>query len=213
MTGGRLAGARAPWVTLLAVAGAAMLAPGMAGAEPAPGSATRVALFARQLQFTLPAGFVRVTDRANGTNVLIEYVPAGENVGNWTRMVTIQAYRGLGRSPAATAAIARQAFYPAACTIGPLYRDFGERVGGGGLKQTIVANGCASLPAGAYPKALKGAGEQDFIMIFRDEETVYTLNYAERGAPFAGKPPPRDPARAGEILSAQFGPVRLVPVR
>lgn len=191
----------------------AMLPSAEARAETAQATATQVELFARRLEFTLPPGFVRVTDRANGTNVLIEYVPAGQNVGNWTRMVTIQAYRGLGRSAVATAAIARQAFFPAACTVGPLYRDFGERAVGGGLKQTIVANGCASLPAGAYPKALKGAGEQDFIMIFRDEETVYTLNYAERGAPFAGKAPPRDPAKASEILAARFGPVRLVPVR
>lgn len=202
-----------PRARLALLALTAMLPSAEARAEPAPAAATRVDLFARRLEFTLPAGFVRVTDRANGTNVLIEYVPAGENVGNWTRMVTIQAYRGLGRSPAATSAIARQAFFPAACTVGQLYRDFGERVAGGGLKQTIVANGCASLPAGAYPKALKGAGEQDFIIIFRDEETVYTLNYAERGAPFSGKAPPHDPAKASEILSARFGAVRLAPIR
>lgn len=191
----------------------AILPPGTARAQPAKGNPEAVPLFGRRLDFTLPAGFVRVTDRANGTNVLIEYVPAGESVSTWTRMVTIQAYRGLGRSPAPTSAIARQAFYPAACTTGPLYRDFGERALGDGLKQTIVANGCAALPAGAYPKALKGAGEQDFILIFRDEETVYTLNHAERGAPFAGKAPPHDPARAADILAARFGAVRLLPVR
>lgn len=152
---------------------------------------------------------VKTTDRNNGTNVLVEYVPRGQNVGNWTRMATVQAYRGLGASATPTAAIARQAFYPASCRAGPIYRDFGEQTVAPGMRRTLVAIGCASLPEGAYPQALKGAGEQDFIMIFRDAETVYTLNYAERGAPFAGKAPPHDPARTAEVLRAQFGDVAL----
>lgn len=177
----------------------------------APGSSglQQIPLFARTLSFRLPAGMVKVTDRNNGTNVLMEYVPKGQNVGNWTRMVTIQAYRGLGASPTPTAAIARQAFYPASCRNGPIYRDFGEQQRAPGMRRTLVSIGCASLPAGAYPQALKGAGEQDFIMVFRDAETVYTLNYAERGAPFAGKAPPRDVARTADILASQFGEVGL----
>lgn len=197
--------------------GSALLALTLAGVgvtaaaapSPTPHAQTRIDLFDRRLEFAMPDNFVAVTDKANGTNVLIEYVPRGETTANWTRMVTIQAYRGLGSSPQSTSAIARQAFYPAACKIGPIYRDFGEQAVGGGLKRTIIANGCASLPAGAYPKALKGAGEQDFIMIFRYAETIYTLNYAERGAPFAGKTPPKDVAKSADILAGQFGAVRL----
>lgn len=183
--------------------------PLLVAAAPASSAPQQVPLFARMLNFRLPADMVKVTDRNNGTNVLIEFVPKGQTVGNWTRMVTVQAYRGLGASPTPTAAIARQAFYPASCRNGPIYRDFGEQQRSPGMRRTLVAIGCASLPAGAYPQALKGAGEQDFIMIFRDAETIYTLNYAERGAPFAGKSPPRDVARAGEILAAQFGEVGL----
>ena len=178
-------------------------------ASPAKAANTRVELFERELVFNLPPGFVRVTDKSNGTNVLIEYVPKGQTTADWTRMVTIQAYRGLGASPHPTSAIARQAFYPAACKIGPIYRDFGEQSRGGGVKQTIIANGCASLPAGAYPKALKGAGEQDFIMMFRDADTIYTLNYAERGSPFAGRTSPRDFTKSANILYEQFGEVIL----
>lgn len=174
---------------------------------------TRVPLFNRTLSFTLPAGMAVVNNRNNGTNVLIEYVPKGETLATWTRLVTIQAYRGLGASPMSTAALARQAFYPAACKIGPIWRDGGERAVGGGLKRTLVANGCASLPAGAYPKALKGAGEQDFILIFRDAETVYTLNYAVRGAPFKGKAPPVAAERGEVLLSEVFGEVLLTQAR
>ena len=181
------------------------------GAIAAEGKPTTVPLYGRTLHFTLPADMSLANDKDNGTNIIKEYVPRGETVANWTRLVTIQAYRGLGTDPASTAEIARRAFYPDACLVGPIYRDNGERNLGGALKRSLVVIGCASLPEGAYPKALPGAGEQDFILIFRDEETIYTLNYAVRGKPFAGKQPPIDIATAEALIKDMFGEVRLEP--
>jgi len=187
----------------VAIAGA-LLAGSAAHARP-----VQVPVLELTLSFNLPDGMAEVTNRNNGTNVLIEYVPRGETTANWTRMVTIQAYRGLGRSSASSGDIARQAFYPAACRVGPIYRDGGERILASGMKRSVIANGCASLPAGAYPRALKGAGEQDFILMFRDADSIYTLNYAVRGAPFAGKRPPV-PVETGEALLRQvLGEVSL----
>lgn len=198
---------RAALALLAALGGAALAAPPPGASSTAP--AQRVALLGRTLAFRLPVGFVEALNRNNGTNVLIEYVPRGETVNNWTRLVTIQAYRGLGASPRSTADIARQAFYPAACRNGPIYSDSGERPYAPGVRRSIVVNGCASLPPGAYPAALAGAGEQDFIMVFRDAQSIYTLNYAVRGAAFAGKPPPIPVAQAEARLREVFGPVSL----
>lgn len=175
----------------------------------APAPQMRTTLFERTLVFSLPADMVIATNRNNGTNILIEYVPRGETLSNWTRLVTIQAYRGLGKSPVSSAEIARQALYPAACKQGPIYRDGGERILANGDKRSVIANGCASLPAGAYPKAMKGAGEQDFILMFRDADTIYTLNYAIRGPSFAGKKPPITIEQGEAILRQTFGEVRL----
>lgn len=177
----------------------------------ARGAVETVPLYARTLSFTLPADMMRATDKDNGTNRLIEYVPRGETVANWTRLVTIQAYRGLGTSPQPTAQIARQAFYPAACKVGPIYQDNGEKALAGTLRRSLIINGCASLPPGAYPKALAGAGEQDFILVFRDSDTIYTLNYAVRGKPFADKPPPIALTTAEVLLKDIFGEIRLEP--
>lgn len=177
----------------------------------AKGTPQAVPLYGRTLTFTLPPDMIRANDKDNGTNRLIEFVPRGETLANWTRLVTIQAYRGLGTSPLPTAQIARQAFYPAACKVGLIYQDNGESSLAGGLKRTLVLNGCASLPPGAYPKALAGAGEQDFILIFRDSDTIYTLNYAVRGKPFANKPPPIALANAEALLKDIFGDIRLAP--
>jgi hypothetical protein len=180
-------------------------------AATAKGTTETVPLYGRTLTFTLPADMQRANDKDNGANRLVEYTPRGETVANWTRLVTIQAYRGLGTLPQPTAQIARQAFYPAACKVGLIYQDNGEKPLAGGLKRTLVINGCASLPPGAYPKALAGAGEQDFILIFRDKDTIYTLNYAVRGMPFAGKAPPIALASAETLLRDIFGEIRLEP--
>lgn len=196
------------FISLLALP---LLALAACGATAAEGTPTSVLLYQRTLGFTLPADMAVANDKDNGTNRLVEYVPRGETLANWTRLITIQAYRGLGTSPSSTAEIARQAFYPGACTVGLIYQDGGEKALGGGLTRTLVANGCASLPAGAYPEALAGAGEQDFILIFRDSDTIYTLNYAVRGKPFAGKKPPIDVAAGEALLKNIFGEVRLEP--
>lgn len=175
----------------------------------ATNSSTKIPLFGRTLIFKLPSGMEIANEKRSDTNVLIEFVPKGETLANWTRLVTVQAYRGLGQSPRTTAEIARQAFYPAACKIGPIYRDGGKKILLGGLQLSIIVNGCASLPKGAYPLAMKGAGEQDFIYLFRDSQTIYTLNYAVRGAPFAGKSSQND-IEDGEVLLQQvFGNVKL----
>lgn len=172
-------------------------------------TATTIPLFTRTLAFQLPADIVVANRQQNGTNVLIEFVPRGETLANWTRLVTIQAYRGLGASPLTSAEIAHSAFYPAACSNGPLYRVGAEGEAAPGLRRTIVATGCASLPAGAYPQALAGAGEQDFIMMFRDVETIYTINYAVRGVPFAPSRPPIALGSGEAVLRGVFGVVRL----
>lgn len=190
---------------LFALAALALLA----APADAQGAKTKVPLFGRTLSFQLPPGMVVANNKRNDTHVLIEYVPEGETLGNWTRLVTVQAYRGLGASPETTASIARRAFYPSACRMGPIYRDEGEDRMTSEVTRSIIANGCASLPVGAYPKALKGAGEQDFIYLFRDSETIYTLNYAVRGAQFKGKVPPIA-VDGGEALLLQiFGSVQL----
>jgi len=190
----------------------AIVASSATGQKPAPVTPKRVfriELFGRTLSFLLPEKMQLVTNQRNTVNLLMEFIPQGESLASWTRMVTIQAYRGLGASAQPTPSIARRAFYPAACKIGPIYRDGGERSVASDLKRTVIANGCASLPAGAYPLAMKGAGEQDFIYLFRDRETVYTLNYAERGAPFAGKSPPLRIDAGDSLLRDIFGEVTL----
>jgi hypothetical protein len=168
-----------------------------------------VPLFRRTLIFELPENLVLTNEKRSGTNVLIEYLPRGETFANWTHMVTIQASKGFSGSVLSSAEIARKAFYPSVCKNGPIYVDMGEAFFSSELKRSIIVNGCASLPSGAYPDALSGAGEQDFIMMFRDADAIYALNYAFRGKSFKAGRPPVTLKNAEKLLHATFGDIAL----
>lgn len=192
-------------LALLSLSGSATSA--LAAEAPAVPN-TVIALYGRVLGFNLPDGFVAQAPKSNGTNFLMEFVPEGETVENWTRLVTIQAYKGAGQQATSSADIARSAFEPRACTTGPVYLFGGEQVQHGTLKRSLVVNGCAALPPGAYPKAMAGASERDAILLFRDADNLYALNYAER-SPLARKTVPFTLATATAKLAAMYGEVRL----
>ena len=193
---------------LLTILASLSLAGFATASTEAPPTNFVIRLYARVLGFHLPAGFRAVAPHSDGRQFLMEIVPEGETVENWTRLITIRATRGIP-ADLASADIAKRVFDPASCTQGHLYRDFGERKVEGSLRLSVLAIGCGALPPGAYPAALSGAGEQDFILMFRDDDAIYTLNYAVRGAPFSGDHPPIDPALAEATLRAQFGTARV----
>lgn len=165
-------------------------------------------LFSRVIGFHLPLDMIAQEPQANGREFLMEFVPRGETVENWTRLVTVRAILLAGRQQLASGDIARALFNPKTCTQAHLYRDFGEHAIDASLRRSVIAMGCGSLPAGAYPAAIERAGEQDFIYLFRDAGAVYSLNYAVRGSAFVNSPP-IDPAQAETIMRKQFGDVMV----
>lgn len=58
-------------------------------------SAARAKLEGENLLQPLPSGFKVVNEQVEGHASLTEMVPLDESVGEWTRMVTTQVYRGL----------------------------------------------------------------------------------------------------------------------
>ncbi|WP_419815469.1 hypothetical protein [Glacieibacterium sp.] len=167
-----------------------------------------VPLFGRTLAFDLPRPFVLSYQVQSPRQFLQESAPIGERSENWTRLATVNAFANAGRSPTSTADLSEQLFRPRACTTGPIYQNLGEREFAPGIKVTTVSIGCASLPPGAYPAALAGAGEQDFAWLFRDATNVYTLKLSVRGKPWPAGRPPIPPASAEKQL-AVFGNVLL----
>ena len=166
-------------------------------------------LFDRLLSFMLPTSFVITYQAQSPNQFLVEYAPDGEGSADWTRLVTIRALKNIGAAPYTSGSIADRLFNPReSCPTGPLYRNLGERAYAPGITVTTIALGCASLPKGAYPDALAGAGEQDFVWLFRDSNNYYALKYSVRGPAWPIDEPPIPLADANRQL-ARFSKVLL----
>jgi hypothetical protein len=165
-------------------------------------------LFERLISIALPHHFLPSYQEQQGGAFIAEFAPDGESTATWTHLVTLRALHGLGRAPVSSEVVADRLFNPRVCINGPLYKNFGERQFQPGIKVTTIALGCAALPVGAYPEAMAGAGEQDFVWLFRDETNFYAVKWSVRGAPWpVGQPP--IPLAAAERELAALGPVQL----
>lgn len=181
-----------------------------AGWKVANGKPLRVQyqLYDRLVSLALPKTYVATYQEEKSGQFIAEFAPDGETTDTWTRLVTVRALHGLGGAPVASDAVADKLFNPRVCTNGPIYRNFGERPFAPGITVTTIALGCASLPDGAYPAALKGAGEQDFAWLFRDATNFYAVKSSFRGAPWpVGKPP--IPVADADRQLALLGPIQL----
>ena len=190
---------------------AALLAlPFLIGAQAAPAGLSRpvvMPLFKRVFDFHTRFGFNPQPLQRNEREVLLEFLQTGETFDTWTRLITVRGFRDVGASPMSTREIATRLFDPKPCGasgnlfVGP------EQTIRGALRRTVVTISCGHSPGYVYPGEKAGGGEQDFIYLFRDDQHVYTLQYAMRGPGF--DKPPIAPAMAASILTEQFGEVRL----
>lgn len=177
-------------------------------ASPTKPVGITVPLFGRIMAFDMIRNFVPAYQAQGADSFIFEFLPDGQNFDNWTQMVTITAARGLGADRRSDAEIAAAALSsPRGCAAGHFYRPLGQRALGGGLSQLMVSKGCASTAANAYPGASPGIGEQSIILVFRDRQNVYSLQYATRARFVSGKPPIADTAAPAAV--APFGNIRL----
>lgn len=180
------------------------------GAQAVADTVTRpvvMPLFRRVFDFRVPAGFAPQPLQRNEREILIEFLQNGETFDNWTRLITVRGFRGIGAGPLSTREIATRLFDPKPCgKSGSLYVG-PEQPLVGMLRRSVVVISCGHSPGNVYPGEKQGGGEQGFIYVFRDELHIYTLQYAIRGPGF--DTPPIEPAKAETLLRQQFGEVRL----
>jgi hypothetical protein len=201
-----------------AILSGAAAAPGQAAdqkyfenAVPADKSAHfSINLFGRILLFEMPAGFIPQPPQQARGQYLMELLPRGESFENWSSLITITAFDGVGSSSTSITDIARQIFANSPCAGTQTYNDGGIATTQDGLQQAVIALSCDDLPAGAYSGAIAGASERAAIYVFRDERSLYTLQYAVRGTRGKQDKAPFDNMKALELLQAKLGDVRLI---
>lgn len=133
-------------------------------------------VYNRVVTFKLPRPFVMVTRAEQRGFYIVEYVPDGQTVENWTRMITVTGKLGLGAAHVDDVELAAR-FDPGACPH-KVFRDLGPTVPLAGVTGRMVVIGCGA--------ADEAGAERGAIAVYRDHENGWTVQYAERNH---GKPP------------------------
>lgn len=174
--------------------------------EPDRSLSLSVPLYGGILIFKLVDDFEPAFQAQNAQQFIKEYVPEGETVKNWTRMVTVHAMRNGGKILRTNQEIVETFGASRACTGHAFSRLISEENRDHGLSLTIFTSGCGENTSAAYQDAIGGTGEQNLIFMFRDPDHLQMLQYAERGKSFAEND---EPLGSEEIqaLRASLGPV------
>lgn len=141
--------------------------------------------FGREVQFHVFGTFEPAYEAKNDRQMIMEFVPRGETVENWTRMITFSAFKGPGASPISTAEMQQRFFNTVkGCEVANFSRVIASGRLADGTEYNLSSNGCGSTAAGGYRGAVSGRGEQFLALLLRDDQNVAVLQYAERGKGF-----------------------------
>jgi len=143
--------------------------------------ATISPIFSQLLRFQLPAGYTSVSEDTHGEHYLREYVPAGQSVDGWSRMITIRGFRNLASKPAVTPqsyAGSIAAGFQRACQPSYSAQVIDEGQVDGADMVAFVAS------CGISPKS-GNRSETALIIALKGSSDYYAVQWAERGEPSA----------------------------
>lgn len=168
-----------------------------------------VPLYERVLTFDVLPGFLPAYENVNGDFYIMQFVPDGETVEDWTQMITITA-QAQGVDPMIDHLTQATQMFDTltGCENGLYTRALGERQVHPDVSAVIVNRGCAKLAPEIFKRGMS-LGEQKLALHFRDARDIYTLEYAAREPFKRGARPISD----DEVipLLAHFGAVTLCP--
>lgn len=166
-------------------------------------------LFDRIMQFALPVGFVPVYQAQNASVFIMEFVPDGEKIETWTKLVTVTSNPGVGSFTLEDEALAKAIHGTrGSCEGYSHFQVLGSRRIDSDLGEVSLSGGCGKTAPQAYEFAIQGSGEQNVMLFFRDKLNIYSIQYAERSKSFTESNLPISNERGKAILSA-FGNVLL----
>lgn len=159
-------------------------------------------VFGREVRFQVFGTFEPAFEAKNERQMIVEFVPEGETVENWTRMITFSTFRGAGAAPVSTADMQQRFFnVSAGCEVANFSRVIASGRLADGTEYNLSSNGCGSTAAGGYPGARSGRGEQFLALLLRDSANVAVLQYAERGEGFSEGQEPVTDAMVPAVMS------------
>jgi hypothetical protein len=173
----------------------------------APAAFTAISpVFGQLVAFSMPSGFVVVSENANGPNYIREAVLKGETVERWTEMITLTGVKGLAGNPK----VSPESFagsiaggFKAACPDSFTAKGFGATKFGDQEAYVAVAS-CGRVESSADRHS-----EVALVVSVKGSADYYTLQWAERG-PSTGKGAIGEAKWQARLRQLQ--PIRLCPI-
>ncbi len=156
-------------------------------------------VYNRVLSFKLPRPFVTAYRQQVPGGYIVEYLPDGQTLANWTQMITLTSQPGVGAAQVEDAALGNYIFNKRSCP-GWIYRDLGAVASPSSARQRLIVLGCDEVQGSDYSKAVPGASERAAIVFIRDGENIWSVQFAERNLP-GQKRPLFDPATAPALIA------------
>jgi hypothetical protein len=141
-------------------------------------------IFSQLLRFSMPPGFVVVTENTGGSNYIREAVPNGESADRWTQMITVT-----GHKDAVSAQFTPQGFandmadgFKTACPEIFSATSFGPiKLGEQDAFAAVMACGKVNASADGHSEAM-------LLVAIKGRSDGYTVQWAEHGATRAVAP-------------------------
>lgn len=134
-------------------------------------------VYNRVVSLKLPRPFI-IANRAQTPGFsIMEFVPDGQDVHNWTQMITVTGRLGAGAARIDDVQLAAL-LEPKGCP-GKVFQDLGPTPSLDGVSGRFIVIGCGA--------ADQDGSERAAIAVFRDTDNSWTVQYAERNhgrAPF-----------------------------
>lgn len=137
-------------------------------------------IFSQLLMIPLPSGFSPTFENTQGNHYIREAVLAGENINNWTQMITLTGIKDLAKRPNMTAQLFANSLagnFKSACPTSFSARSLGERKISGYDAFVAIAS------CGMSPTTNGKTSETALITVIKGEKDFYTLQWAERTLP------------------------------
>lgn len=163
-------------------------------------------IFGGLVKLSYPRGFMFAFENTKADFYIQESVLKGENVNNWTQMVTLTGKKDLASKPGATAQgylNALAAHFRRGCPFSYAAKKLSEP-GVDGYETATAVVSCGVLPTTAGKTS-----ETTMIVVIKGKADIYTVQWAERGAP-SDQPMKIDATKWQDRLKA-LNPIKLCP--
>lgn len=164
-------------------------------------------VFSQLVAFSYPKGFAPAFEDAKNGSYIQESVLKGENVQNWSQMITVTGAKGIASNPDMTPigfANDIAAGFRSACPDSFAGNSLGEFKLDGHDAFAAVAS-CGNVNAAGGTRS-----ESVLLIVIKGKRDYYSLQWAERGKASRG-PLPFDGAKWSARLR-QLGPLALCPI-